>query len=188
MYRLNSCYCRLVQSGLKTGSLLVRLGKLLLHSAAVLLLAFTINYLAKVLLFFFSCTPDSLLCYSLLSSSVLSPPFLTLSLLCLSPLPLCVFLSLLSFPVSSPLSLVLSPRLSALLPQFFCLFSAPRISFHPLLSFLCSSLYSLTAASPLPCLSPVSLHSTSLYCSPPLLLLTYLTRRNDMRSPHDLTI
>ncbi|KAM7423592.1 hypothetical protein PAMA_000106 [Pampus argenteus] len=37
----------LVQSGLKTGSLLVRLGKLLLHSAMVLLLTVTINYLAK---------------------------------------------------------------------------------------------------------------------------------------------
>uniref|UniRef100_A0A3Q1FMT2 Dpy-19 like C-mannosyltransferase 3 n=1 Tax=Acanthochromis polyacanthus TaxID=80966 RepID=A0A3Q1FMT2_9TELE len=37
----------LLQSGLKTGSLLVRLGKMLLHSAMVLLLAFTINYLAK---------------------------------------------------------------------------------------------------------------------------------------------
>ncbi|KAA8596027.1 hypothetical protein FQN60_011318, partial [Etheostoma spectabile] len=35
------------QSGLKTGSLLVRLGKLLLHSALVLLLTVTINYLAK---------------------------------------------------------------------------------------------------------------------------------------------
>uniref|UniRef100_A0A8D0ASV0 Dpy-19 like C-mannosyltransferase 3 n=1 Tax=Sander lucioperca TaxID=283035 RepID=A0A8D0ASV0_SANLU len=42
------------QSGLKTGSLLVRLGKLLLHSALVLLLTVTINYLAKVLLLFFS--------------------------------------------------------------------------------------------------------------------------------------
>ncbi|XP_078105442.1 protein C-mannosyl-transferase DPY19L3 [Sander vitreus] len=35
------------QSGLKTGSLLVRLGKLLLHSTLVLLLTVTINYLAK---------------------------------------------------------------------------------------------------------------------------------------------
>ncbi|XP_036952018.1 probable C-mannosyltransferase DPY19L3 isoform X2 [Acanthopagrus latus] len=40
-------FIRHFQSGLKTGSLLVRLGKLLLHSAAVLLLTFTINYLAK---------------------------------------------------------------------------------------------------------------------------------------------
>ncbi|KAM9860715.1 protein C-mannosyl-transferase DPY19L3 [Aulostomus maculatus] len=35
------------QTGLKTGSLLVRLGKLILHSALVLLLTVTINYLAK---------------------------------------------------------------------------------------------------------------------------------------------
>ncbi|KAK2919677.1 protein C-mannosyl-transferase DPY19L3 isoform X2 [Channa argus] len=35
------------QSGLKTGSLMVRLGKLFLHSAMVLLLTFSINYLAK---------------------------------------------------------------------------------------------------------------------------------------------
>uniref|UniRef100_A0A671U2K3 Dpy-19 like C-mannosyltransferase 3 n=1 Tax=Sparus aurata TaxID=8175 RepID=A0A671U2K3_SPAAU len=40
-------FIRHFQSGLKTGSLLVRLGKLLLHSATVLLLTFTINYLAK---------------------------------------------------------------------------------------------------------------------------------------------
>uniref|UniRef100_A0AAQ5YQI7 Dpy-19 like C-mannosyltransferase 3 n=1 Tax=Amphiprion ocellaris TaxID=80972 RepID=A0AAQ5YQI7_AMPOC len=40
-------FVRHCQSGLKTGSLLVRLGKMLLHSAMVLLLAFTINYLAK---------------------------------------------------------------------------------------------------------------------------------------------
>ncbi|XP_074516368.1 protein C-mannosyl-transferase DPY19L3 isoform X2 [Sebastes fasciatus] len=40
-------FIRHCQSGLKTGSLLVRLGKLLLHSAMVLLLTFTINYLAK---------------------------------------------------------------------------------------------------------------------------------------------
>lgn len=33
------------------GSLLVRLGKVILHSAMVLLLTLTINYLAKVLLF-----------------------------------------------------------------------------------------------------------------------------------------
>uniref|UniRef100_UPI003AB023E5 protein C-mannosyl-transferase DPY19L3 n=1 Tax=Centroberyx gerrardi TaxID=166262 RepID=UPI003AB023E5 len=35
------------QSGLKTGSLVVRLGKLLLHTVLVLLLTVTINYLAK---------------------------------------------------------------------------------------------------------------------------------------------
>lgn len=35
------------QPGLKTGSFLVRLGKLLLHTAVVLLLTFTINFLAK---------------------------------------------------------------------------------------------------------------------------------------------
>ncbi|XP_051236589.1 probable C-mannosyltransferase DPY19L3 isoform X3 [Dicentrarchus labrax] len=40
-------FIRHCQSGLKTGNLLVRLGKLLLHSAMVLLLTFTINYLAK---------------------------------------------------------------------------------------------------------------------------------------------
>ncbi|XP_071344245.1 protein C-mannosyl-transferase DPY19L3 isoform X1 [Trachinotus anak] len=40
-------FIRHCQPGLKTGSLLVRLGKLLLHSAMVLLLTFTINYLAK---------------------------------------------------------------------------------------------------------------------------------------------
>ncbi|XP_045888122.1 probable C-mannosyltransferase DPY19L3 isoform X2 [Micropterus dolomieu] len=40
-------FIRHCQTGLKTGSLLVRLGKLVLHSAMVLLLTFTINYLAK---------------------------------------------------------------------------------------------------------------------------------------------
>ncbi|XP_035483235.1 probable C-mannosyltransferase DPY19L3 isoform X2 [Scophthalmus maximus] len=40
-------FVRHCQSGLKTGSLLARLGKLLLHTAMVLLLTFTINYLAK---------------------------------------------------------------------------------------------------------------------------------------------
>ncbi|XP_047437232.1 probable C-mannosyltransferase DPY19L3 isoform X2 [Mugil cephalus] len=40
-------FIRHCQSALKTGSLLVRLGKVLLHSAMVLLLTFTINYLAK---------------------------------------------------------------------------------------------------------------------------------------------
>ncbi|KAJ0056346.1 hypothetical protein NL108_006454, partial [Boleophthalmus pectinirostris] len=40
-------FVRHCQSGLKTGSFLVRLGKLLLHTAMVLLLTFTINYLAK---------------------------------------------------------------------------------------------------------------------------------------------
>ncbi|TMS13592.1 putative C-mannosyltransferase DPY19L3, partial [Larimichthys crocea] len=40
-------FVRHCQTGLKTGNLLVRLGKLLLHSAMVLLLTFTINYLAK---------------------------------------------------------------------------------------------------------------------------------------------
>lgn len=40
-------FIRHCQAGLKTGSLLVRLGKLLLHSAMVLLLTVTINYLAK---------------------------------------------------------------------------------------------------------------------------------------------
>ncbi|XP_029000060.1 probable C-mannosyltransferase DPY19L3 isoform X2 [Betta splendens] len=40
-------FIRHCQSGLKSGSLLVRLGKLLLHSTMVLLLTFTINYLAK---------------------------------------------------------------------------------------------------------------------------------------------
>ncbi|XP_054475052.1 LOW QUALITY PROTEIN: probable C-mannosyltransferase DPY19L3 [Anoplopoma fimbria] len=40
-------FIRHCQSGLKTGSPLVRLAKLLLHSAMVLLLTFTINYLAK---------------------------------------------------------------------------------------------------------------------------------------------
>ncbi|XP_029310884.1 probable C-mannosyltransferase DPY19L3 isoform X2 [Cottoperca gobio] len=40
-------FIRHCQSGLKTGSLLVRLGKLLLHSIMVLLLTVTINYLAK---------------------------------------------------------------------------------------------------------------------------------------------
>ncbi|CAK6962016.1 probable C-mannosyltransferase DPY19L3 [Scomber scombrus] len=40
-------FIRHFQSGLKTGSLPVRLGKLLLHSAMVLLLTLTINYLTK---------------------------------------------------------------------------------------------------------------------------------------------
>uniref|UniRef100_UPI0037E8F2B5 protein C-mannosyl-transferase DPY19L3 n=1 Tax=Semicossyphus pulcher TaxID=241346 RepID=UPI0037E8F2B5 len=40
-------FIRHCQSGLKTGGLLVRLGKLLLHSAMVLLLTCIINYLAK---------------------------------------------------------------------------------------------------------------------------------------------
>ncbi|KAM7406564.1 hypothetical protein PAMP_000935 [Pampus punctatissimus] len=40
-------FIRHFQSGLKTGSLLVRLGKLLFHSTMVLLLTVTINYLAK---------------------------------------------------------------------------------------------------------------------------------------------
>ncbi|XP_028257994.1 probable C-mannosyltransferase DPY19L3 isoform X1 [Parambassis ranga] len=40
-------FIRHCQSGLKTGNLLVRLSKVLLHSAMVLLLTFTINYLAK---------------------------------------------------------------------------------------------------------------------------------------------
>lgn len=40
-------FIRHCQSGLKTGGLLVRLGKVLLHTATVLLLTFTINYLAK---------------------------------------------------------------------------------------------------------------------------------------------
>ncbi|XP_063737779.1 probable C-mannosyltransferase DPY19L3 isoform X4 [Eleginops maclovinus] len=40
-------FVRHCQSGLKTGSPLVRLGKLLLHSAMVLFLTVTINYLAK---------------------------------------------------------------------------------------------------------------------------------------------
>uniref|UniRef100_A0A3Q3JMI9 Dpy-19 like C-mannosyltransferase 3 n=1 Tax=Monopterus albus TaxID=43700 RepID=A0A3Q3JMI9_MONAL len=40
-------FIRHCQSGLKTGSLLVRLGKLLLHSTMVLFLTVTINYLAK---------------------------------------------------------------------------------------------------------------------------------------------
>ncbi|KAL3066039.1 hypothetical protein OYC64_016056 [Pagothenia borchgrevinki] len=40
-------FIRHCQSGLKTGSPLVRLGRLLLHSAMVLLLTVTINYLAK---------------------------------------------------------------------------------------------------------------------------------------------
>ncbi|XP_070764412.1 protein C-mannosyl-transferase DPY19L3 [Enoplosus armatus] len=40
-------FIRHCQPGLKTGGLLVRLGKLVLHSAMVLLLTFTINYLAK---------------------------------------------------------------------------------------------------------------------------------------------
>lgn len=40
-------FIRHCQSGLKTGSLLVRLGKLLLHSAMVFLLTITINYLTK---------------------------------------------------------------------------------------------------------------------------------------------
>lgn len=40
-------FIRHCQSGLKTGSLIVRLGKLLLHMTMVVLLTFTINYLAK---------------------------------------------------------------------------------------------------------------------------------------------
>ena len=63
--------CRLLcQSGLKTGSLPVRLGKLLLHSTMVLLLTITINYLAKVL-FFFACYCPSFLsfCHLLFFSS-----------------------------------------------------------------------------------------------------------------------
>ncbi|XP_037553558.1 probable C-mannosyltransferase DPY19L3 [Nematolebias whitei] len=40
-------FIRHCHSGLKTGSLLVRLGKILLHSALVLLLTFIINYLTK---------------------------------------------------------------------------------------------------------------------------------------------
>ncbi|XP_034426884.1 probable C-mannosyltransferase DPY19L3 isoform X3 [Hippoglossus hippoglossus] len=43
-------FIRHCQSGLKTGSLMARLGKLLLHTAMVLLLTFTINYLAKKVL------------------------------------------------------------------------------------------------------------------------------------------
>uniref|UniRef100_A0A3P8QV14 Dpy-19 like C-mannosyltransferase 3 n=1 Tax=Astatotilapia calliptera TaxID=8154 RepID=A0A3P8QV14_ASTCA len=41
-------FIRHCQPGVKTGSLVVRLGKVLLHSALVLLLTVTINYLAKV--------------------------------------------------------------------------------------------------------------------------------------------
>ncbi|XP_018552935.1 probable C-mannosyltransferase DPY19L3 isoform X4 [Lates calcarifer] len=44
---VSALFIRHCQPGLKTGSLLVRLGKLLLHSAMVLFLTFTINYLAK---------------------------------------------------------------------------------------------------------------------------------------------
>uniref|UniRef100_A0A8C6SQF7 Dpy-19 like C-mannosyltransferase 3 n=1 Tax=Neogobius melanostomus TaxID=47308 RepID=A0A8C6SQF7_9GOBI len=40
-------FVRHCQTGLKTGSFLVRLGKILLHTVIVLLLTFTINYLAK---------------------------------------------------------------------------------------------------------------------------------------------
>ncbi|XP_061593320.1 probable C-mannosyltransferase DPY19L3 [Cololabis saira] len=40
-------FVRHCQSGLKTGSLLARLGKILLHSALVLLLTYIINYLTK---------------------------------------------------------------------------------------------------------------------------------------------
>ncbi|XP_029982916.1 probable C-mannosyltransferase DPY19L3 isoform X2 [Sphaeramia orbicularis] len=40
-------FIRHCQSGLKSGTLLVRVGKLLLHTTMVLLLTFTINYLAK---------------------------------------------------------------------------------------------------------------------------------------------
>ncbi|KAG7454116.1 putative C-mannosyltransferase DPY19L3 isoform X1, partial [Solea senegalensis] len=40
-------FIRHCQSALKTGSLLTRVGKLLLHSTMVLLLTVTINYLAK---------------------------------------------------------------------------------------------------------------------------------------------
>lgn len=54
-----SLFSLLLQSGLKTGSLMLRLGKLLLHSVLVLLLTCTINYLAKVL------PPPSLCCHSL---------------------------------------------------------------------------------------------------------------------------
>lgn len=49
------CTCLFPQTGLKTGNLLTRLIKLLLHSIMVLLLTFTINYLTKVKpQFFFS--------------------------------------------------------------------------------------------------------------------------------------
>ena len=78
MYRLISCCCLLMQSGLKTGSLLVRLGKLLLHSAMVLLLTFTINYLAKVLLPF-SPLPQPVFPFSFSSLFIAYKPLFLLS-------------------------------------------------------------------------------------------------------------
>ncbi|XP_041829358.1 probable C-mannosyltransferase DPY19L3 [Melanotaenia boesemani] len=44
---VSALFIRHCQSGLKTGSLLLRLGKLLLHSTLVLFLTFIINYLTK---------------------------------------------------------------------------------------------------------------------------------------------
>lgn len=76
-HRLSSACCLFMQSGLKTGNLLVRLSKVLLHSAMVLLLTFTINYLAKVLPFLFSSRffflSPTLLLVSLLSFLLIFP-------------------------------------------------------------------------------------------------------------------
>ncbi|KAK2853445.1 hypothetical protein Q5P01_006106 [Channa striata] len=44
---VSALFIRHCQTGLKTGSLIVRLGKLFLHTTMVILLTFTINYLAK---------------------------------------------------------------------------------------------------------------------------------------------
>lgn len=59
------------QPALKTGSLLVRLAKLLLHTALVLLLTFIINYLAKVLLLSWVWSVWSFRCF--LFSGISSP-------------------------------------------------------------------------------------------------------------------
>lgn len=64
------------QPALKTGSLLVRLAKLLLHSALVLLLTFIINYLAKVLLLSWVWSVWPFCCF--LISGILSPRAATL--------------------------------------------------------------------------------------------------------------
>lgn len=91
------------QTALKTGSLLVRLAKLLLHTALVLLLTFIINYLAKVLLLSWVWSVCSFCCFFI--SGVLSPRAAALICSRHAFLPPVEALSLLpSFPRSFPLN------------------------------------------------------------------------------------
>lgn len=153
MYWLICSFCLLMQPGLKTGSLLVRLGKLLLHSAMVLFLTFTINYLAKVLLFFFC--PSFLILSSLFQpfSPFLTPSF---SAFLLFSYPLVCFpftLPLLSISKASfSLYLILSPCLSP--PLYFLSFYFP---WPLLLTFLLSSYCCFTSIHPPPNCSPAVL-------------------------------